>query len=38
VLAALLLGGRTFEPLLPVYWLARQGRLSAGQSFWMRRR
>lgn len=37
VLAALLLGGRMVEPLLPVYWLARQGRLPAGHSFWMRR-
>jgi hypothetical protein len=37
VLAALLLGGPMFAPLLPVHWLARQGRLPPGQSFWMRR-
>lgn len=37
VLAALLLGSSIWQPLLPVYWLARQGRLSPGLSFWMRR-
>jgi Methyltransferase domain len=37
VLAALLLGGPAFQPLLPVYWLVRKGRLPAGGSFWMRR-
>jgi hypothetical protein len=38
VLAALLLGGSGWQPLLPVYWLSRRGRLSPGSSFWMRRR
>jgi hypothetical protein len=37
VLAALLLGGSRWQPLLPVYWLSRRGRLPAGGSFWMRR-
>jgi hypothetical protein len=37
VLAGLLLGGRRWRPLLPVYWLARHGRLAQGHSFWMRR-
>jgi hypothetical protein len=38
VLAALLLGGSSWEPLLPVYWLSRRGRLPPpGSSFWMRR-
>lgn len=37
LLAALLLGGSDWEPLLPVYWLARAGRIEHGASFWMRR-
>ena len=37
VLAALLLGGSDWQPLLPVYWLSRRGRLPPGSSFWMRR-
>lgn len=37
VLAALLLGGPHWQPLLPVYWLSRRGRLPSGGSFWMRR-
>jgi len=37
VLAALLLGGADWEPLLPVHWLSRAGRMSHGSSFWMRR-
>jgi predicted O-methyltransferase YrrM len=38
VLAGLLLGGTDWEPLLPVYWLSRAGRMAHGASFWMRRR
>jgi len=38
VLAGLLLGGTAWEPLLPVYWLSRGGRMAHGASFWMRRR
>ncbi len=38
VLAALLLGDSSWQPLLPVYWLSRRGRLPPGSSFWMRRR
>jgi len=37
ILAALLLGGACWQPLLPVYWLSRRGRLPPGGSFWMRR-
>lgn len=37
LLAALLLGGGAWEPLLPVYWLSREGRMAHGASFWMRR-
>ena len=37
VLAGLLLGGAAWEPLLPVYWLSRSGRMTHGASFWMRR-
>jgi len=38
LVAGLLLGGAAWEPLLPVYWLSRQGRMAHGASFWMRRR
>ncbi|HEY3918866.1 MAG TPA: class I SAM-dependent methyltransferase [Stellaceae bacterium] len=38
LLAGLLLGGAAWEPLLPVYWLSRAGRMAHGASFWMRRR
>jgi hypothetical protein len=38
LLAGLLLGGADWEPLLPVYWLSRAGRMAHGASFWMRRR
>jgi Methyltransferase domain len=37
LLAGLLLGGDNWEPLLPVYWLSREGRATHGTSFWMRR-
>ena len=37
VLAALLLGGSSWEPLLPIHWLSQRGRLAPGSSFWMRR-
>jgi methyltransferase family protein len=37
VLAALLLGGSYWQPLLPIYWLSRHGRLPPGSSFWMER-
>jgi len=37
VLAGMLLGGTEWEPLLPVYWLSRVGRIAHGASFWMRR-
>ena len=37
LLAGLLLGGTQWEPLLPVYWLSRHGRMAHGASFWMRR-
>jgi predicted O-methyltransferase YrrM len=37
VLAGLLMGGTIWEPLLPVYWLSRAGRIAHGASFWMRR-
>ncbi|HLI23089.1 MAG TPA: class I SAM-dependent methyltransferase [Stellaceae bacterium] len=38
LVAGLLLGGSDWEPLLPVYWLSRAGRMAHGASFWMRRR
>jgi predicted O-methyltransferase YrrM len=38
LLAGLLLGGMDWEPLLPVYWLSRAGRMAHGASFWLRRR
>jgi hypothetical protein len=38
LLAGLLLGGSGWEPMLPVYWLSRAGRMAHGASFWMRRR
>ena len=38
LLAGLLLGGNDWEPLLPVYWLSRAGRMAHGASFWLRRR
>jgi len=38
LLAGLLLGGADWEPLLPVYWLSRAGRMAHGASFWLRRR
>src|SRR5262249_8273760 len=38
LLAGLLLGGAGWEPLLPVYWLSRAGRMTHGASFWLRRR
>jgi hypothetical protein len=38
LLAGLLLGGSDWEPLLPVYWLSRAGRMTHGASFWLRRR
>ena len=38
LLAGLLLGGAHWEPLLPVYWLSRAGRMAHGASFWLRRR
>ncbi len=38
LLAGLLLGGTDWEPLLPVYWLSRAGRMAHGASFWLRRR
>jgi hypothetical protein len=38
LVAALLLGGSDWEPLLPVYWLSRAGHMAHGASFWMRRR
>jgi len=37
LLAALLLGGADWEPLLPIYWLSRAGRIAHGASFWLRR-
>ena len=37
LLAGLLLGGADWEPLLPVYWLSRAGRMAHGASFWLRR-
>lgn len=37
LVAGLLLGGSAWEPLLPVYWLSRAGRMAHGTSFWMRR-
>jgi hypothetical protein len=36
VLAALLLGSTTWQPMLPVHWLSQRGQLPAGASFWMR--
>ena len=38
LVAGLLLGGADWQPLLPVYWLSRAGRMAHGASFWMSRR
>jgi len=37
LVAGLLLGGSNWEPLLPVYWLSRAGRMAHGASLWLRR-
>lgn len=37
LVAGLLLGGADWEPLLPVYWLSRAGRMAHGTSLWLRR-
>ena len=37
LVAGLLLGGTDWQPLLPVYWLSRAGRMAHGASLWMRR-
>jgi hypothetical protein len=38
LVAGLLLGGTDWQPLLPVYWLSRAGRMAHGASLWMQRR
>lgn len=38
LVAGLLLGGGSWQPLLPVYWLSRAGRMAHGASLWLRHR